>query len=466
MNTLKLDVDSIADFQKEYYNVASENELIGTRFSLDFEKRTQSNHIKMKLDQIPVREGEVVYTASKKFDYLWKLAAHVSLFPIRVKDKYSKTVEICYHHNLGHNIFTNGECKIDGDHFGTIDSIWMDIHSSCYIKKKELYNRNIGNIPCLTEWGTELPGIPLIVDQPFSFGRRTQVSLPLWKSPNNTINFEYKLRTKLVDLLRMRVLKNDGTWKEVRCNLKYLEYKSDNLPIPEMWGRYGLIKDDERNWRKSPDELTGEPVKQTIYIEDVDMTSSKNPKTIGTTDIIPLETPYPAKHIFWVAGLVDGNHSNYTTNRSDVKHGWNPCARSGITYGGSQRVEQLGYEHFTLSEFEDFEWPNYPKEEGYNVFTYTFDPVNISHSDNAVVLKECNAQLVVSLGDTNPFLQIEQEDEETDENGEAIPIEALENDDYESYKKDRYNIHVRTIVTRKLEVYWDDKAKTVKYVFV
>ena len=123
MNSLKLDVDAIANFQKEYYNVASKDELIGTRFSLDFEKRTQSNHIKMKLDQVPVREGEVVYKASKKFDYLWKLSAHVSLFPIRVKEKYAKNISICYHHNLGHNIFSLGECKIDGDHFGWIDSI-------------------------------------------------------------------------------------------------------------------------------------------------------------------------------------------------------------------------------------------------------------------------------------------------------------------------------------------------------
>ena len=129
-------------------------------------------------------------------------------------------------------------------------------------------------------------------------------------------------------------------------------------------------------------------------------------------------------------------------------------------------MEQLGDEHFTLSEFNDFEWPNFPKEEGYNVYSYGFDPVNIDHSDTAVILKDCNAQLVVTLGDTNPFSKIEQEDEETDDNGEIIPIEALENDDYENFKKERYVIHVRTVVTRKLEVYWDDKSKIVKYNFL
>ena len=107
-NVLKLDRDSIAKFQKEMYNGDKENPLLGTRFSLDFEKRAQGNHIKVKLDQVPGSEGQIIYTASKKFDSLFKLQAYIPLFPIRVKENFSKTVQICYPHNLGHNIFTSG----------------------------------------------------------------------------------------------------------------------------------------------------------------------------------------------------------------------------------------------------------------------------------------------------------------------------------------------------------------------
>lgn len=462
-NVLKLDRDSISSFQKELYNADKNNPLIGSRFSLDIEKSSQSNHMKVKLDQVPGREGQIVYTASKKFDSLFKLEAHIPLFPIHVKEKFAKTVSICYPHNLGHNILPMGECKIDDEHIEYLDSIWMDIYSQYFVEKRDLYNRMIGNIPCLEDWTNELPGIPLIVPQPYSFTRKTQVALPLYKSSANTVTFEYKIRTKLTDLIRMRVLKPDGEYKEIKCNLKYLEYKSETLPVPEMWGRYSEITEEERNWRKSRDEITGEPTKQIIYIDDVDSTCSKNPKTIGTADVIPLESLSPAKHIFWVASLIDGNYSNYTTNRTDVYRGWNPCAFSGIKYGGSDRVEESGHEHFDLSECYDFSWPNTPKEEGYNTHTYTFNPINIQPADTAVILKKCGASLNITLGDTNPFLKSEPDEDHTDENGELIPIEALENE-HEKYNRDKYIIHVRTLVARKMEVFWDDKIGSLKYI--
>lgn len=464
-NVLKLDRDSITKFQKELYNGDKNNPLIGTRFSVDVEKRAQGNHIKVKLDQVPGSEGQIVYTASKKFDSLFKLQAYIPLAPIRVKEQFSKTVQICYPHNLGHNIFVSGECKIDDEHFEWMDSIWMDMRLQHFEKKRKIYDRMIGNIECLEEWSTELPGIPLKVPQPYSFTRKTQVSLPLLKGSQN-VTFTYKIRTKLMDLIRMRVLKKDGEYKEIKCNLKYLEYKSESLPVPEMWGRYSEMTDEERNWRKSVDDRTGEPTKQIIYTEDIDITSSKNTKPIGTTDEIPLQSLSPAKHIFWVAALVDGNYSNYTTNRSNLYKGWNPCAKSGIKYGGSDRVPELGHEHFDLSECYDFDWGNTPREPGYNVFTYTFEPTSIQFADTAVILKECGASLIITLGDTNPFLNGDIEKEHTDENGEVIPVEALEDNDTESSRKDKYIIHVRTLVSRKLEVYWSDKDNALKYNFI
>jgi hypothetical protein len=460
---LNLDRISLSKFQKEMYLPINKEEKVDTRFSTEINKRAQSNHLKVKLDQIPVKEGEVVYTASKKFDSLLKIEAHITLLPIKVKEQYKNKISICYHHNLGHNVLYEGECKIDNDHYGYMDSIYMDINSQYFVRKRDLYDNMIGNIKFLEEWGSQLPALPLVVPQPYHFSRNTRVSLPILKSISNTITFEYKIRTKLTDLIKMRVSTKDG-YKEIKCNLKYLDTKNTHIPVPEMWGRYSEMTDEERNWRKSIDEKTQEPRKQVIYIEDIDKNSSKNPIIVGSKETISLAGTAPAKHVFWVASLIDSGYSNYTTNRENVYNGWNPCSKTSIKYGSSDRIEECGHEHFDLSEVYDFDWPNTPREAGYNVYTYTFNPIEIQSADTAVVLKECGATLNVLLGDTNPFLNQDEEEEHYDENDELIPIEALE-DNLDESKKDKYILHVRTIVMRKLEVYWSDSSSSLKYIF-
>lgn len=465
MSILKLDRSNIAGFQKEMYLPKTENEEVTTRFSLDFTKRSQGNHIKVKLDQFAVKDGEVVYTASQMFDSLLKVEAHINLLPIKVKDQYKNTVSIAYHHNIGHNILYEGECKVDNEHFSSLDSVFLDMFSQYFVKKRELYDRMVGNIPCLEDWSTELPGLPLIVPQPYSFSRNTRVSIPLLKSKNNTVTFRYKVRTKLTDLIKMRIKRKDGTYKELsKCKLTYLDTKNTDIPIPEMWGRYAEMTDEERNWRKSIDMKTGEPLKQVIYIEDIDKVSSGNPIMVGTKETLLLGGTAPAKHLFWVASLVDSGFSNYTTNRTDLYKGYNPCAKASIKYGTSDRVEEMPHQHFDLSECYDYDWPNFPREAGYNVYTYTFNPNDIQCADTAVSLKECGASLTVLLGDTNPFINKEEEEEYHDENGEAIPVEALE-DHIDDARKDKYIVHVRAIVIRKLEVFWSDKTASLKYIF-
>ena len=462
---IKLDKTNIAAFQKEMYLPQGENEKVGTRFSVDYEKRAQANRTKVKLDQIAAKDGEVVYTASQMYDSLLKVSAHINLLPIKVKDQYKSTVSIAYHHNIGHNILYEGECKVDNEHYGFVDNVYLDIYSQYFVKKRDLYDRMVGNIPCLEEWGTELPGLPLIVPQPYSFSRNTRVSIPLLKSKNNTVTFRYKVRTKLTDLVKMRIKRKDGSYKELsKCKLIYLDIKNADIPIPEMWGRYGEMTDEERNWRKSIDMKTGEPLKQVIYIEDIDKVSSGNTIMVGTKETLVLAGTGPAKHVFWVASLIDAGFSNYTTNRTNLYKGYNPCEKAAIKYGTSDRVEEMGSEHFEFDEAYENDWPNFPREAGYNVYTYTFNPTEIQSADNAVILKECGASLTVLLGDTNPFIRKDEEEEYHDENGEAIPVEALE-DHVDDSKKDKYILHVRTVVTRKLEVFWDHKVGALRYIF-
>jgi len=482
-NVLKLDINGLTEFQKELHYSKDPNDKedkVKSRFSCSIDKYAWCTHTKAKMTH-SAEEGEVIYTASKKFDVLFKSELHINLLPIKVKEKWRSRFQICYPHNPGHNICYQGELKIDDDHHHTIDSVWMDIHSQFYMKQgagmRTHYDRMVGNIPCLENWNTELPGIKLLVPQPFYYSRNTRVGLMTLQSSMNTVTHHYKIRNKIHDILRMRVkLKNkdpkDKTvkWQEIPCKLQYLDVpgRAKEFPIPELWARYSLMTDAERDWHKSIDPSTGEPIKHVIYTEDIVMATSNNPTPLGSTDVIPLHCKAPCKGLFWVAqdikAIENRNFSNYTTNPDNLFNGWNPCAKVDLKYGGAHRVEKLSHEHFDLSEPWDF-YPSAPSEPGYNAYTFGYEPTTLN-ADTAIVLEPLNASLHVKLGDTNPFKTIEEEEDEYDENGDLIPVEALGEVHDIGGNKSRYLIHVRALVYKKLVMSWNEKSKCLKYLMM
>lgn len=474
-NVLKLDINGLTTFQKELHypdpNKDPKDPInqVNSRFSCDIEKNAWSTHTKVKMNH-SAEEGEVVYTNSKKFDVLFHSEIHINLLPIKVKDKYRKRIQICYPHNPGHNICYQGELKIDDDHHQTLDSVWMDIWSQYFQEegagKRELYDRMVGNIPCLERWGTELPGIRLLVPQPYYYSRNTRVGLRTLRSSMNTVTHHYKIRNKINEILRMRVRRDNGDWVEIPCKLQYLDIPENakELPIPELWARCALMTDAERDWHKSKDPLTGEPIKHVIYTEDISIETSNNPTAMGSTDVIPLQSRAPCKALFWVAqdikAIENRNFSNYTTHPEDLESGWNPCDKVDMRYGGAYRVEKLTHEHFELSEAYNF-FKSAPCETGYNAWCFGYEPTTLN-ADTAIVLQPLQASLHITLGDTDPYKTIEEPEEEYADDGEIIPIEALD-DQIADEQKSKYIIHVRALVYKKLIMSWNEKGKCLKY---
>lgn len=405
-NVLKLDIDSITEFQKElHYSKDPNNNQVKSRFSCVIDKYAWSTHSKAKMIHT-ADDGEVVYTASKKFDVLFKSEIHINLFPIKVKGKYKGKIQICYPHNLGHNIPYQGELKVDDDHLQTIDSIWLDINAQFYMKSgagfRHHYKRMIGSVPCLEEWSTELPGLPLVVPQPFHYSKNTRVALLLLNSSMTTVTHKYKLRNKICEILRMRY--NLGTesqpnWQEIQPKLRYLDVptRTKQFPIPELWGRYTIMSDAEREWHKSIDPVTNEPIKHSIYTEDIIMITSNNPTPIGSTDVIPLHCKSPCKALFWVAQDVKAienlNFSNYTTDSENLNNGWNPCSTVSLKYAGAPKIDKLSNKHFDLSEPWDF-FPSAPDEPGYNACAFGYE-LNTLNSDTAIVFQPLSGKSVV-----------------------------------------------------------------------
>ena len=560
-NVLQLDRDSCGNIQKELITPDipkdGENEVkIDTRFSSEIHKRSAGSHIVQKLTSTNENDN-ITYISSTDYDNLIGLKAIIFLNSISVKEKYKKNIQICYHHNIGHNILYSGECKINKEHYAYIDTQYMDMHSQFLenIKsdnKRKIYQRRIGSIPCLENWQTYLPNITLTPPQPFHFTKNTRVSIPILKGESK-ITFEYKMRLKIIELLRMRILipnenakkkeknkekdkktkkskkdkkaekkdkKNvktgngkteneiidtdsatsiytheasekynenynededeDGNgngngngnggdnrngnmdsefYKLIKVNLKYLDFKEEQIATPELWGRYSDMTEEERKWRKSVDD-NGDPVRQVIYYEDVESFSSSNEVSVGNQIEIKLEGTAAAKHIFWCAQLKESGFSNYTTNAENVYKGWSPCMKSALLYSTSNRVPEMGPEHFSLDEAYDLNWPTTPTEQGYNVFTYTFNPSDMQNSDVAVMLKQCGAVLRVKLGNTDPFLQNKDELDDSDD----IPIEARPGYS-ENMEKEKYRLFVRVVVLRKMEVTWSEKKGALEYFF-
>jgi len=329
---------------------------------------------------------------------------------------------------------------------------------------RDLYNEMIGNIPCLTEWTNELPPYPITTPQPWLFSKRINTGLLILKS-NNNITFTFHRRTKISELLRMKVkIKNkDGyEYKEIPCNLNYLDMESDSLPIPELWGRYCQMSDPEREHRKRNE------IKHEIWYDDIIITSSNNPTPLGSNVIIPLHNKTPVRHIFWMAQNIktikNRNFSNYTTNIEDLYTGFSPCARAGIKYGGSNRVPELPYYHFSRSEAYDF-FPSAPTDPGYHVYTFSYDPVG-NNADSSVDIDNLNASLNLKLGDTDIFKSVEETLEEFDEEGNIIPVEALEEDEAYLMRKEQYIVHVRLVVYKKLEIQWSNEENKLKYLII
>jgi len=483
-NILKMDRETCGGIQMELTAPIMPEEIpkdephLDSRFAGEIAHRSLGGHVAQKLEASYTNKDFVSYTVSTQFDNLIGLKAVINLIPIKVKDKYKRHVEICYHHNIGHNILYEGECLINKKHYAYVDSCYSDMHSQMLAdissdNERRLYARRIGAIPCLERWNTYLPGLPLSPPQAFHFAKDTRVSIPILKGESK-ITFEYKTRLRIVDLLRMRVkvTPKDGSepyYTETKVKMKYLDIrgKLTEIPVPELWGRYSDMSDPERNWRKSVNKKTGEPTRQIIYYEDIDKLSSKNEISSGAQVEIKLVGTGAAKHVLWVAQHKDAGLSNYTTNKDNVYEGWNPCVKSGMYYSTAERVPDLSHEHHSIDIMTDLKWPTTPTEEGYNAHTYNFVPKNINTCDTAVVLKECGASLVVRIGNSDPFLHENCDDEEDadvsgDNSIESIPIEAVE--ESRSDVKDKFMLHVRMIVIRKMEVYWSDKSNSLEYI--
>jgi hypothetical protein len=431
-NAIKLDSQSFTLFQKELHRRRGkfENgkpvlvEGVSTIFQHRFRKISWYTPIKAKLELVDGGET-VIYTADNSYDHLFKTFINLMLPALRIKAKYADRYRIAWTHNIGINISKLAELKANDLLLNSFDSVGHDILSQYgYLVKpgfKKHHLISIGSVPRLEQWTTFLPAHQLNVLQPFFYAKANHLALPLLGSSLTQFRHVYKLRRKILDLLRMQKYnEKSNTWLDIRPNHQIIDGIKDKdatLKLPELWGRYSKFTDEEREWYKECDD----GIIHEYYYDELVICDDKNKKTYGDTAEIPLKSPTPVKAIFWVSENLSAtrynNYSNYTSNAENINQGWNPSKIFKLGYATSTRVEEMSIDH--AEREEAWEFPRAPWEPGYNAITFCNNPFSID-GEASVDLQGNNAHLIVTLGNTDPNLINPEDYESKDDFGVVL----------------------------------------------
>lgn len=457
-NIVKIDLDTITVFQKKIHTTKNEDEEIESRFVYNFRKTTWSTHLPVKL-KMQNSDDKLVYIADNRFHYLLYTCMRQKLPQVNVHESYKNRIEICWPVNLGLNIIKNSDLSFDDDIFQSIDNIWLNIHSQCYMLdgsgKRDHFNLMIGNVPFLQKWSTFLPEYTLDIPQPWYYCKNEVFAIPLFLCSLSKIEHSYTVISKLSDLLRMRIKNDDGSYLYIKCNTKYL-YNLDinsSLPTPELWGRYAQITEEEKNWRKEQ--------KNKLYIEDVISCTSENEYGFGQKATVDLHANTPCKAIFWVAENLKSsslnNYSNFTTNNNDLFNGWNPILTSNLKYGGIERLPEMDSDHFDRIEMF-YKFPSAPWQPGYNAYSFSYD-TNSLNADVGITFQppshnDLKAKLIVKLGNNDPFLKnidYSKDSTKQSENINLIPDEIISDNKNNNIIDKNFKIHIRLLVMKKIK---------------
>ena len=471
-----LDLRQMTPFQSELHyppknaDKNSQDSTVRTPFFHKFDRVSWSTQLPQKMPVTFNQDGEsevCTYEADDKFDYLLN-SYHMQPLPaLRVREKYKDKYQICWPHNVGHNIYEEAWLYIDNQMAARFDNIWLDEVSQYYQTKREPYLKSIGNVGFLTNWNTFLPAYSLYIQQPW-FYTKPYRSLPLLLCKLDKVKHKYKLRRDLRNLLRMRRKKDDGSWEEIKCNTSFIEgIKDDKIPIPELWGRYALISPEERLWLEGKDEKGKKVVDReyVLYTDDVLPYKSTNSERLGTTVNVPISSPLPVRAFFWVAENESSksinNLSNYTTNKTDISLGWSPIDKVSMTRGTVTRIPQMSSGHFgNIEAIRHF--PMVPYDPGYGAYSASYDTTSYNAEVGVALDSKYQNELCFVLGNTDPNLTKikhvktengrEEDAPEEDEEKEEI---VVDNDPATKYK---YSIHVRLLIMRKIVFMYEKKV--------
>jgi hypothetical protein len=401
--SLLVQFEKKTDLQNKYHE-PEEDEKVTSISYRPLRKTPWDSGVVMKLTATRGKNEEIRYSFNPKIHRATNPYLTCCLPEVKVKSEYLDKIQICWTHNVGHNIISSASLiSSDEDYIQTITSRTLDaeVRSSSWFlegKSKEFYDQLIGNVPFLVNWSTYLPRYSLTLPQPWFYGKCDTSSLLLLSSSENSLIHNYDFCLSLSKLIRMREFdKKTSTWKNISFSEKYLENfseKNQKIEDPEFFAECVLMTKPEREFLSEEN--------REYHIEDYVIIKQTNPIPLGKSDVIDLKVQENALSLMILAENCESSEqnysSNYTTDSNDVYSGWNPISQIKLVYGSTE-VFNFESNHFSGAQMWYFS-KNQIGESGYNLYSFQHRHPKSKHGVN---LHDLSASLNIILQDSNPF---------------------------------------------------------------
>lgn len=453
-NICKIDIASITPFQEELHLIRDKDEELESVYTYQIKKTSWGTHIPVCMDQ-EENSGSLIFTTNNRFDFLLSTTLHQVLPPVTLtKEAIDLGVEICWPHNIGHNVINEAQLHFGDDPAQKLIPLWLDIHSHFFMKPgfEKKYSHMIGSVPALENWNVELPRWKLKVPQPWYYSIDQSWAIPMCRCSKTRIKHIYKTKTKIFDLLRVRCKNEDNTHKIVKPIAQLFKNISKDdaiLDKPELWAKYAVVNDNERIFHSKRDP-------DFMYIQDIVHVQTDNPHSYGESASLDLVGDRPCSALFWVAqnntSLTNGNLSNYTTNSENVYKGWSPISDISVKHGTSYRFEEMSADYFNDDVALD-SFPSAPRESGYFGYSFTHD-IDRPNINIGKCLGQKKTKLIAQLKNMDPYLELEKIRKNSNEssiNSDKLK-DLINNNGGNSITQsgDKFFLHAIMLVVRKL----------------
>jgi len=400
---------NLTSFQQNLHknlNEDSVKEDITTPFLNQFDKSTYYYQYseKMKLSE---NNDVFIYKAKHNAHCLLHSDLTQELPSIECMDGYTAKWDL----NIGRNIIESGNISLNDEVIQNIHYLTNHIHDQSMIndKDKKINDINIGNISSLQNFSKILHSYDLSYSPPFFYNTDASKSAKLYYlSYNDRFEHKFILRRQIEDLLIIH--DSDGNKVDLNDESIYkiggvtLSDKNILLPLPQLWGHYGHLTEEECFYNKNNSENN----KDMFYIEDSQLIELPNPSSLGkNVDIQIKNSEFPILRLAWFAqnqtSLENNNYFNFTTNSENCFKGYSPIKSTTLNNGAINLWKD--YPQFRVERvLPKRQFVSTPMVPGIGLLNLGVD-CNNSIVHPSTVIKD--GSFSAKLTDTNPNLQFD-----------------------------------------------------------
>jgi hypothetical protein len=381
-----------ADEKKE-----DEETLIRTHFLNIQRRETWAYRCNIKLDC----NGDISNPSNVSYR-VRTLPYHGLLYTVLVQKlptiKANKGFEIRWCPNVGSNIVKSAEFQVNDTVWQTLDSVYFDdYHAKISKDSKEVMNKNLGNIPELQTWASELPSAMTFFRIPWFYSLHTSKMFPLYYcGKEDRVEHILNLRRNLKDLLMIRSI---DTGEMIPFDEACVSVSSTELPAPEMRGDYVMMSDMECEHNRCNENKYHNEVFDIDNVRAIDSDNIVNSNS--TVSIKIKDMPFPVHTIHWKAENMNASAFNYLSNYStcaeDHTSGVSPVKWASLTCPQGILFKNLeSYINETIIPANHFnKIPEYP---GYGCWTNATDATEPLYPKPGIKLDE--GELTLRIEDT------------------------------------------------------------------